>query len=148
MEFTVGALLEGKVKSITKFGAFITLPENRTGMVHISEVANTYVSDIHDHLTEGQDVKVKVIGINGDKINLSIKRAEESKEAPRRRAPQQRTEQQSRPPKQPQQPSGQVAAPTEDQAFEDKLKQFMKDSDSRIADNRMYADRGRSRRRK
>ena len=49
MEFTVGALLEGKVKSITKFGAFITLPENRTGMVHISEVANTYVSDIHDH---------------------------------------------------------------------------------------------------
>ena len=54
MEFTVGALLEGKVKSITKFGAFITLPENRTGMVHISEVANTYVSDIHDHLTEGQ----------------------------------------------------------------------------------------------
>ena len=64
MEFTVGALLEGKVKSITKFGAFITLPENRTGMVHISEVANTYVSDIHDHLTEGQDVKVKVIGID------------------------------------------------------------------------------------
>ena len=65
MEFTVGALLEGKVKSITKFGAFITLPENRTGMVHISEVANTDVSDIHDHLTEGQDVKVKVIGIDG-----------------------------------------------------------------------------------
>ena len=64
MEFTVGALLEGKVKSITKFGAFITLPENRTGMVHISEVANTYVSDIHDHLTEGQDVKGKVIGID------------------------------------------------------------------------------------
>lgn len=75
MEFTVGALLEGKVKSITKFGAFITLPENRTGMVHISEVANTYVSDIHDHLTEGQDVKVKVIGIDpAGKISLSIKR--------------------------------------------------------------------------
>ena len=68
MEFTVGALLEGKVKSITKFGAFITLPENRTGMVHISEVANTYVSDIHDHLTEGQDVKVKVIGIDQSPI--------------------------------------------------------------------------------
>ena len=81
-------------------------------------------------------------------VNLSIKRAEESEEAPRRRAPQQHAEQQSRPPKQPQQSSGQVAAPTEDQAFEDKLKQFMKDSDSRIADNRMYADRGRSRRRK
>ena len=79
MEFTVGALLEGKVKSITKFGAFITLPENRTGMVHISEVANTYVSDIHDHLTEGQDVKVKVIGIDpAGKISLSIKRTQEA----------------------------------------------------------------------
>lgn len=82
MEFTVGALLEGKVKSITKFGAFITLPENRTGMVHISEVANTYVSDIHDHLTEGQDVKVKVIGIDpAGKISLSIKRTQEPERA-------------------------------------------------------------------
>ena len=59
MEFTVGDILEGKVKSITNFGAFVTLPENRTGMVHISEVANTYVSDIRQHLTEGQDVKVE-----------------------------------------------------------------------------------------
>ena len=116
--------------------------------MHISEIANTFVSDVAQYVSVGQTVKVKVIGINGDKINLSIKRAEESEEAPRRRAPQQHAEQQSRPPKQPQQPSGQVAAPTEDQAFEDKLKQFMKDSDSRIADNRMYADRGRSRRRK
>ena len=56
MELTVGAVLEGKVKSITNFGAFIALPENKTGMVHISEVANAYVSDIHQHLTEGQDV--------------------------------------------------------------------------------------------
>ena len=55
MELTVGAGLEGKVKSITNFGAFIALPENKTGMVHISEVANAYVSDIRQHLTEGQD---------------------------------------------------------------------------------------------
>lgn len=88
MEFTVGALLEGKVKSITKFGAFITLPENRTGMVHISEVANTYVSDIHDHLTEGQDVKVKVIGIDpAGKISLSIKRTQEPERRERRPQP-------------------------------------------------------------
>ena len=59
MELTVGAILEGKVKSITNFGAFIALPENKTGMVHISDVANTFVNDIHDHLTEGQTVKVK-----------------------------------------------------------------------------------------
>ena len=76
MEFTVGDILEGKVKSITNFGAFVTLPENRTGMVHISEVANTYVSDIRQHLTEGQDVKVMVIGNENGKINLSIKRLE------------------------------------------------------------------------
>lgn len=77
MELSVGAILEGKVKTITKFGAFVTLPENRTGMVHISEVANTYVSDIRAHLTEGQDVRVKVIGIDETgRISLSIKRAQ------------------------------------------------------------------------
>ena len=148
MQPEVGAVLDGKVSGVTKFGAFINLPGGKSGLVHISEIANTFVSDVAQFVSVGQTVKVKVIGINGDKINLSIKRAEESEEAPRRRAPQQHAEQQSRPTKQPQQPSGQVAAPTEDQAFEDKLKQFMKDSDSRIADNRMYADRGRSRRRK
>lgn len=148
MQPEVGAVLEGKVSGVTKFGAFVNLPGGKSGLVHISEIANTFVSDVAQYVSVGQTVKVKVIGINGDKINLSIKRAEESKEAPRRRAPQQHAEQQSRPSKQPQQPPGQVAAPTEDQAFEDKLKQFMKDSDSRIADNRMYADRGRSRRRK
>ena len=148
MQPEVGAVLEGKVSGVTKFGAFVNLPGGKRGLVHISEIANTFVSDVAQYVSVGQTVKVKVIGINGDKINLSIKRAEESEEAPRRRAPQQHAEQQSRPTKQPQQPSGQVAAPTEDQAFEDKLKQFMKDSDSRIADNRMYADRGRSRRRK
>ena len=61
MELTVGTVLEGKVKSITNFGAFVALPENKTGMVHISEVANAYVSDIRQHLTEGQDVRVMVI---------------------------------------------------------------------------------------
>ena len=76
MELTVGAVVEGKVKSITNFGAFISLPDNKTGMVHISEVANAYVSDIRQHLTEGQDVKVMVIGTDNGKINLSIKRLE------------------------------------------------------------------------
>ena len=76
MELTVGTVLEGKIKSITNFGAFVALPENKTGMVHISEVANAYVSDIRAHLTEGQDVKVVVIGNENGKINLSIKRLE------------------------------------------------------------------------
>ena len=76
MELTVGAILDGKVKTITNFGAFVALPENKTGMVHISEVANAYVSDIRQHLTEGQEVKVMVIGTENGKINLSIKRLE------------------------------------------------------------------------
>ena len=72
MDLTVGAIIEGKVKSITNFGAFIALPENRTGMVHISEVANAYVNDIRQYLTEGQDVKVMVIALDpAGKINLS-----------------------------------------------------------------------------
>lgn len=148
MQPEVGAVLEGKVSGVTKFGAFVNLPGGKSGLVHISEIANTFVSDVAQFVSVGQTVKVKVIGINGDKINLSIKRAEEAPEAPRKRAPSQQRPAAPRPQQQSAQPMGQVAAPTEDQAFEDKLKQFMKDSDSRIADNRMYADRGRSRRRK
>lgn len=101
MQPEVGAVLEGKVSGVTKFGAFVNLPGGKSGLVHISEIANTFVSDVAQYVSVGQTVKVKVIGINGDKINLSIKRAEESEEAPRRRAPQQHAEQQSRPPKQP-----------------------------------------------
>ncbi len=147
MQPEVGAVLEGKVSGVTKFGAFVNLPGGKSGLVHISEIANTFVSDVAQFVSVGQTVKVKVIGINGDKINLSIKRAEETQEAPRKRAPSQPRPAAPRP-QQSAQPTRQVAAPTEDQAFEDKLKQFMKESDSRIADNRMYADRGRSRRRK
>ena len=75
MELTVGAVLEGKVKSITNFGAFIALPENKTGMVHISEVANAYVRDSRQHLTEGQDVKVKITDVDAEnkRISLSIR---------------------------------------------------------------------------
>ena len=72
MELTVGAIVEGKIKSITNFGAFVSLPENKTGLVHISEVANSFVSDVRQHLTEGQDVKVMVISMDGGKIYLSI----------------------------------------------------------------------------
>ena len=74
MELTVGAVVEGKVKSLSKFGAFITLPDGSTGMVHISEIAHAYVNDIREHLTEGQDVKVMIISRENGKTNLSIKR--------------------------------------------------------------------------
>ena len=78
MELAVGAILEGKVTGITKFGAFVSLPGGKTGMVHISEIAHAYVSDINEYLTVGQEVKVKVIAIDpAGKINLSIKKTTE-----------------------------------------------------------------------
>ena len=156
MELTVGAILEGKVKSITNFGAFVALPENLTGMVHISEVANTYVSDIRQHLTEGQDVKVMVIGIDGNKINLSIKRLEARPQrpagnfrsgAPRPNAPAQNApSNQNRPARTA--PTPPPAPKTADQLFEEKLKAFMTESDSKISSIRQYSDhRTKSRRR-
>ena len=158
MELTVGAVLEGKVKTITNFGAFVNLGDNKTGMVHISEVASCYVSDIRQHLTEGQDVKVMVIGLDGGKINLSIKRLEAKPQrenapsqggnnfrgpAPRR---ENNTPSQNRPVRSA--PTPPPAPKTADQLFEERLKQFMSESDSKIFSIRQYSDhRTKSRRR-
>ena len=151
MELTVGAVLEGKIKSITNFGAFVSLPENKTGMVHISEVANAYVSDIRQHLTEGQDVKVVVIGAENGKINLSIKRLEakpQREAAPKGgnfRAPTQ-GQNPSRPAPRAAVPTPPPAPKTADQLFEEKLKAFMSESDTKLSSIR--ADhRTKSRRR-
>ena len=154
MQIEVGAILDGTVSSIAKFGAFVNLPERRSGLVHISEIASEYVADVSEYLQVGQTVKVKILAITPEgKINLSIKRAqpEPERSAPERRAP--------RP--QPQRsasarssysagspPQGVVHGPTGDASFEDQLKRFMQESDSRIAGNRLYSDRSRGRRRK
>jgi len=147
MELTVGEILEGKVKTITNFGAFVSLPENRTGMVHISEVANAFVSDIRQHLTEGQDVKVMVIGTENGKINLSIKRLEARPQRDNNRAFQRKEQGASHSPR-PAAPTPPPAPKTADQLFEEKLKQFMSESDSKISSIRQYSDhRTKSRRR-
>lgn len=136
MDLEVGSVFEGKVTGITKFGAFVALPEGRSGMVHISEIAHSYVNDIREHLKEGQVVNVKVIGIDQDgRINLSIKK---TMEPPRRPAPSPR-------------PSmGRKAAPPPagPPSFEDKLKQFMQDSENRMSDLKAHTEnkRGRGRR--
>ena len=82
MAIEIGSIQEGKVTGIMNFGAFVALPGGKSGLVHISEIANTFVKDVHDHLQVGQIVKVKVLDINEQgKINLSIKRvAEDEKE--------------------------------------------------------------------
>ena len=88
MEPQVGSILEGKVTSITKFGAFVALEGGRSGLVHISEIANTFVNDVHDFLQEGQTVKVLVLSTENGKINLSIKKTLPQQERPpSRRAP-------------------------------------------------------------
>lgn len=139
MQLEVGTIVEGKVTGITKFGAFVSLPDGKSGLVHISEIANTYVSDVHDHVSDGQTVKVKVIGLSEDgKINLSIKKAE----APP--APQKRET--NYPPRGYSAPRPQ-SAPS-DMSFEDKLKQFMQDSDSKNSGNRLYAEKRTSNRRR
>ena len=145
MALEVGAVVEGRVTGITKFGAFVALPEGKSGLVHISEVANAFVSDVHDHVQMGQTVKVRVLSISPEgKINLSIKRAQDNP------APPAKERRRSAPPRQEPAPKPnpeRVAAdpPSNDQAFEDRLKKFMQESDSRIADNRMYSDRPRRR---
>ena len=145
MAVEAGEILEGRVTGITKFGAFVALPGGKSGLVHISEVANAFVSDVNEYVQVGQTVKVKVLSISPEgKINLSIKKAApEAPTAPERphmSAPRREAPRQSAVPA--------AAPPSADQAFEDRLKKFMQESDSRIADNRFYAERSRSRRRK
>jgi len=145
MGLEVGSIVEGRVTGITKYGAFVALPGGKSGLVHISEVANSYVSDVHDHVQTGQTVKVRILTVGDDgRINLSIKRAEEAPAEPPRQEPRRSAPRVSAPVPQRTEADG----PSADQSFEDRLKKFMQDSDSRIADNRLYADRrSRSRRR-
>ena len=139
MEFGVGSVLEGKVTGITKFGAFVSLPEGKSGLVHISEIAYSYVNDVKDHLKEGQEVKVKVIGIDENgRINLSIKKAMD---------PPPRPAGQGRPMGRPggHNGGGFRGKPAEPASFEDRLKQFMAASDSKLSELRQ-SERRSSRR--
>lgn len=81
MALQKGEIVEGKVTGLTNFGAFIELPENKVGMVHISEVSNQFVKEISDFLQKGQIVKVKVLNIDDSgKISLSIKQVNDDHE--------------------------------------------------------------------
>lgn len=126
----IGSIVEGKVTGLTGFGAFVSLPDGSSGMVHISEVSTTFVKDIKDHLTEGQQVKVKVISISDDgKISLSIKKALENDSE---------SFQKQRPPKKPRQANvwrGQPQRPSEENmSFEDMMLRFKQVSDEKMTD--------------
>ena len=149
MEFGVGSILDGKVTGITKFGAFVALPEGRSGLVHISEIAYTYVNEVSDYLKEGQEVKVKVIGIDqANRINLSIKKVSDPPPRPAGgQGGRPRSGGAPRPGGAPRQ--GGFAprpAPKEPTDFEDRLRQFMQASDSKLSELRYMDKRGGSRR--
>lgn len=122
MSLEVGAIVEGEVTGITNFGAFVQLPEGKVGLIHISEVSNVYVKDVHDFLKEKDKVKVKVLSIDErGKIGLSIKQLTPPPPAPPK--PQRPVNQERRAPK---------VAPVV--TFEDKISRFLKDSDDRLLD--------------
>ena len=144
MEIEVGSIVTGKVTGITKFGAFVSLAPGKSGLVHISEIANSYVNDIREHLTEGQDVTVKIIGLDDNgRINLSIKAA--LPPAPPQPKPEFR-----RPKPAPSRQPGDRSYGSQqmnEPSFEDKLKRFMQDSDTKISGLKQYADKKNPKRR-
>ena len=142
MSLEVGAIVEGEVTGITNFGAFVQLPEGKVGLIHISEVSNVYVKDVHDFLKEHDKVKVKVLSVDDrGKIGLSIKQLQEKKPsqqpvtpkssdiAPKKFAPRKSYNNDFRR----QNASGPVS-------FEDRLSKFLKDSDEKLTDLRKKTD--------
>lgn len=134
MQVEVGAIVEGKVTGLTKFGAFVELPEGKTGMVHISEVASTYVKEITDYLKENQTVKVKVLSIGDDgKISLSIKKAQEpSQQSPRSNYSNNNRSRQSNNNSNVWQ--GQKNSSNDNPSFEDMMAKFKQVSDEKMTD--------------
>lgn len=150
MGIEVGMILEGKVSGITKFGAFVDLPDSKTGMVHISEVAPTFINEIGDYVKLGQTVKVKVLALNDGKISLSIKQAlpKEQQQAKSQKPHRQRQPYKPAPPVTSpgayEWQSSQKSSPT---SFEDMMSKFKQTSEDKISDlKRGSESRGYSRR--
>ena len=121
MSIEVGSKLLGKVTGITNFGAFVKLPEGSTGLVHISEIADTYVKDIHDYLKVGDEVEVKVLNVGKDgKIGLSIKRAKSDNRPSHHRKRMQRR--------------------NPDHDFEKKIARFLRESEERLSSLRRHTE--------
>ena len=131
MSLEVGSIVEGKVTGITKFGAFVSLEGGKSAMVHISEIASTYVKEIRDFVKENDVIKVKILSIAPDgKISCSIKRVEQENAG--RAKPQNKL----------------IGAPEEFEwgnstaglSFEDKINRFKQDSDDKLHTLKKYMD--------
>jgi len=142
MAAEVGSLVDGKVTGIIEYGAFVDIGEGKIGMVHISEVAATYVTNIRDHLAVGQEVRVKVLSISPEgKVSLSIKKALEGlppQERPAGPPPPVKPQRRSAPPNVWQ---GQRSAGAgEPQTFEDMMSRFKQTSEDKISTLRRGGD--------
>ena len=128
MAIEIGSIVEGEVSGIMAFGAFVTLKDNKVGLVHISEVSSTYVSDINEHLKVGDHVKVKVIKIDDNgKISLSIKKAMDKPAEPKQK---QKVSKQNTPIRPADIDWG--AKSTEGMSLDDMINKFKQDSDEKM----------------
>ena len=126
MAIEVGSVVEGKIVNVMPFGAFVALPEDKTGLVHISEVSSEYVEDINSVIKRGDAVKVKVIKIDDSgKISLSIKKAEEKKR-------EKKKEEKPTKPVSIRPADIDWSRKDDDLSFEDKLSKFKQDSDEKM----------------
>ncbi len=131
MSVEVGSKVQGKVTGITNFGAFVELPGGSTGLVHISEVADSYVKDVNDYLKVGDVIEVKVISEKDGKTALSIKKAIDKPEG-------QTSSYSQRPPRQ-----GRTDSRSKDfrskgnfkpkENFEDKIAKYLKTSEENLS---------------
>lgn len=144
MQIEVGQIVEGKITGITNFGVFVDLGDSKSGMVHISEVARSYVTDIHEHVKENDVVKMKVLSIDDNgKISLSIKRAQEesNKERTFNKAPREKQQNKI--------DSSYTWAPKKQEpaSFEEMMNKFKQTSDEKFLDlKRKNPDSRRSKR--
>ncbi|MBO5163767.1 MAG: S1 RNA-binding domain-containing protein [Ruminococcus sp.] len=144
MQLEIGKIYTGKVKGIAQYGAFIDIEGGGTGMVHISEISNTFVNEVREFLTIGQEVRVKVIGINEQgKVSLSIKKADDGSVP----APEKRAVKKERRPK-PNIYEPKKSVPQSEMTFDDMLAHFKQSSEERIGDLKRSTDRKNGTRRK
>lgn len=132
MDLTVGQIVEGKITGITNFGVFVEIGEGKTGLVHISEVARSYVNDIKEYVKVGDVVKAKVLSVGDDgKISLSMKRAQEQ-ERPERKEFREKRE--GRPAPKPDNSFVWTPKKAEPTSFEEMMNRFKQTSDEKFSD--------------
>lgn len=133
IQLTEGEILNGVITGIANFGAFVKVRGNITGLVHISEVAQSYVKDVNNIFKVDDTVKVKVLKIEDNgKIALSIKQAQAEEQMERSAVP----------------PLRRKIPESKEETFENKLARFMKNSEEIQLDVKRNKDLTRKKKKK